>query len=116
MPHQGLSDGDPCQNLRAQKSVEPAMRNVSLSCVFRRTQSGQAMQWGESSLPLVHERLLLRVNGYTALVELLHDSEPVEQMLSAADELVAIGLIECADAKSVQWPPASAWGDLGDLH
>lgn len=70
------------------------MRNVSLSLVLHRSRSGQSVSWGTGVLPELHERLLMRVNGYTALEDLLHASESPEQMLAVVAGLLDQGLLE----------------------
>ena len=81
------------------------MNTVSLSLVLRRSRSGQSVRWGTGALPELHEHLLMRLNGYTALHDLLHESESAEQMLDAIGVLLARGLVEPIDEQDdPHWP------------
>lgn len=70
------------------------MHDISLSHVLQRSRSGQAMYWGEGVLPALHERLLMRLNGYTTLGELLGQQESTEEVLTVITELIERGYAE----------------------
>ncbi|MEY8876265.1 MAG: hypothetical protein AB9M60_07135 [Leptothrix sp. (in: b-proteobacteria)] len=73
------------------------MHDVSLSLVLQRSRSGQAMYWGEGVLPALHERLLMRLNGYTTLGELLDEREGTEEVLAVVTELIERGYAEVSE-------------------
>lgn len=74
------------------------MHDVSLSLVLQRSRSGQAMYWGAGVLPALHERLLMRLNGYTTLGELLDEREGTEEVLAVVTELIERGYAEVSEA------------------
>jgi hypothetical protein len=81
------------------------MQHISLSLVLRRSRSGQSVSWGTGALPELHERLLMRLNGYTTLEDLLHESESPEQMLGAVAALLERGLVEPIEEQDdPHWP------------
>lgn len=89
------------------------MRTMSLSDVLHRSLSGQTMHWGPGALPsALHERLLLRLNGYSALGDLISEAEDEEPFLNAASDLLQRGLAETIepDADAVRVP--SGWMEL----
>ncbi|MFM2058378.1 MAG: hypothetical protein RLY71_2763 [Pseudomonadota bacterium] len=77
------------------------MHDVSLSLVLQRSRSGQAIYWGEGVLPALHERLLMRLNGYTALGELLDEREGTEEVLAVVTELIERGYAEVIELAAV---------------
>lgn len=89
------------------------MHDLSLSHVLHRSHVGQSLRWGDSSLPPLHEHLLLRLNGYTPLRELRADSESEDQMLDAAADLLRRGLADVIDTvDSTTGRTPSGWMDL----
>lgn len=55
------------------------------------------MYWGEGVLPALHERLLMRLNGYTTLGELLDEREGTEEVLAVVTELIERGYAEVSE-------------------
>lgn len=88
------------------------MRNMSLSDVLHRSLSGQAMTWGSSTLPPLHEHLLLRLNGYSALGDLIADAEDTTPFLDAATELFQRGLVDLIESEADAARIPSGWMDL----
>ena len=91
------------------------MQHISLSLVLRRSRSGQSVSWGAGVLPPLHERLLMRLNGYTTLEDLLHESESPAQMLEAVTQLLARGLVEPVEEQDDPHWPCSRFDQPG-LH
>jgi hypothetical protein len=87
------------------------MQSLSLASVLCRTRAGQAVVLGNEGLSPVQAHLLMRLNGYTALSELMCDEERADMEL-AAMQLVQAGLACLCEPEGDYVPTASQWGDL----
>lgn len=85
------------------------MKALSSTSVLVRTRAGQAVVQGSESLPPPQVHLLMRLNGYTSLGELVCESEAAE-LLPLAQALVDGGLAK--KCKHVHEPLESSWGEL----
>lgn len=88
------------------------MRDVSLTLVFQRSRAGQAIHWGQGSLPELHERLLMRMTGYTALADLLHGQEASEEILAAVSELLDRGYVDLVEIEQTFDRSKTDWAAL----
>jgi hypothetical protein len=86
------------------------MSQLSLAHVFQRSPTGQALHWGAGELPEHHERVLMRLTGYTPLVQLVDPREDADHLLGIVGQLLDHGLVQvvAADADA----PSSTWGEL----
>ena len=78
--------------------------------IFQRTDRGRAALLEEQELPAEALRLLMRLNGYTPLEQLLGPDEGRAQALAALTPLLEAGLAEPV-TPSAQAPRPSAWND-----
>lgn len=78
--------------------------------IFQRTDRGRAALLEEQELPPEALRLLMRLNGYTPLEQLLGPDEDRAQALAALTPLLEAGLAEPV-TPSAQAPRPSAWND-----
>lgn len=88
-----------------------SLSRLSLAHVFQRSPAGQALHWGAGELPQQHERVLMRLTGYTPLVRLVDPREDAEQLLGIVEDLLGHGLVELVDNRPTE-APASTWGEL----
>lgn len=87
------------------------MQSLTSASVLHRTRAGQAVVLGNEGLSPAQSHLLMRLNGYTALSELVCEDERAE-MERAATQLVQAGLACLCEPEGVSVPTASQWGDL----
>jgi hypothetical protein len=85
------------------------MQHLTSATVLGRTRAGQAVVLGNEGLSPAQAHLLMRLNGYTPLGELVCEDEEAE-MLPAAVNLVAAGLAEVCEVQGT--PVESQWGEL----
>lgn len=78
--------------------------------IFQRTDRGRAALLEEQELPAEALRLLMRLNGYTPLDQLLGPDEGRAQALAALTPLLEAGLAEPV-TPSTPAPRPSAWSD-----
>jgi hypothetical protein len=78
--------------------------------IFQRTDRGRAALLEEHELPAEALRLLMRLNGYTPLDQLLGPDENRAQALAALAPLLEAGLAEPVTL-STPAPRPSAWSD-----
>lgn len=78
--------------------------------IFQRTDRGRAALLEEQELPAEALRLLMRLNGYTPLDQLLGPDENQAQALAALAPLLEAGLAEPVTL-NVPAPRPSAWSD-----
>ena len=87
------------------------MQTLTSASVLCRTRAGQAVVLGNEGLSPAQSRLLMRLNGYTALSELVCEAERAEMEL-AAMQLVQAGLACLCEPEGDPAPTVSQWGDL----
>ena len=78
--------------------------------IFQRTDRGRAALLEEHELPAEALRLLMRLNGYTPLEQLLGPDEGRAQALAALTPLLEAGQAEPV-TPSTPAPRPSAWSD-----
>ena len=78
--------------------------------IFQRTDRGRAALLEEQELPAEALRLLMRLNGYTPLEQLLGPDEDRAQALVALTPLLEAGLAEPVTPSALA-PRPSAWND-----
>lgn len=78
--------------------------------IFQRTDRGRAALLEEQELPAEALRLLMRLNGYTPLDQLLGPDEGRAQALAALTPLLEAGLAEPVTPSALA-PRPSAWND-----
>ena len=78
--------------------------------IFQRTDRGRAALLEEHELPAEALRLLMRLNGYTPLDQLLGPDEDRAQAQAALTPLLEAGLAEPV-TPSAPAPRPSAWSD-----
>ena len=87
------------------------MQPIHSATILVRTRAGQAVVLGNEGLSPAQSHLLMRLNGYTPLAELVCETEEAE-MLEAAEQLVAAGLAQSSEPDGAHAPMTSQWGDL----
>jgi hypothetical protein len=87
------------------------MQSLTSSSVLRRTRAGQAVLLGNEGLSPAQAHLLMRLNGYTALSDLVCEEEHADMQL-AAMQLVQAGLACLCEPEGEYVPTASQWGEL----
>ncbi len=87
------------------------MQSPTSAAVLHRTRAGQAVVLGNEGLSPAQSHLLMRLNGYTALSELVCENELADMQL-AAMQLVQAGLACLCEPEGEPAPMVSQWGDL----
>lgn len=88
------------------------MTSIALTHIVRRSAAGQALAWGSGVLPDSHERVLMRLTGYTPLARLVDPQHDPQWLLRVVNELLEEGLAEVVDQVAEDEAPCSSWGTL----
>lgn len=88
------------------------MTSITLTHIVRRSAAGQALAWGTGLLPAAHERVLMRLTGYTPLARLTDPEHEPQWLLEVVDELIVKGLAEVVDQVAEDEASCSSWGTL----
>jgi len=87
------------------------MSQITLTHIVQRSAAGQALLWGAGALPDTHERVLMRLTGYTPLVRLSDPDHDPQWLLAVVEALLDEGLAEVVDVAPDEGH-CSSWGEL----
>jgi hypothetical protein len=87
------------------------MQPLTSETVLGRTRAGQVVVLDNEGLSPSQAHLLMRLNGYSSLADLICEAEQAD-MLPAAAHLVDAGLACRCESDDDHAPITSQWGDL----